>query len=356
MKTPQKADFAGQDIHVGIDVHLRRWQVSVFSRHGEFKTFSQDADSDRLLRYLQREFPGANIHAVYEAGFSGFWLCRRLRERGINAVVVHPGDVSKTDKDRRYKRNKRDARLLARKLRAEEIEPIYVPSEQQESDRSLVRLRYQLVGKQTRVKNQIKSHLRVLGIELMPEHEGRVWSRRFLDWLGEINEQHPRLAGTAAGLTLESLLRELHYLRSLLLDNMRSIRTLSRVPRYRNDVDNLVRLSGIGPLSAMILLTEIADITRFRSLDSLACFAGLVPTLHGSGEDEREGGLTPRRSRQMRRILIESAWVAVRRNAELMASFDQLCVRMKPNQAIIRIARKQLARVHYVLKNKTACR
>lgn len=350
MKTALPLDFSGQYIYAGVDVHLKNWQVSVCTEHFEHKTFTQPPSPDLLIRYLNRTFPGASYRCAYEAGFSGFWLQRALQSKGVETIVVHPPDIPTTDKERRYKRNKTDARKLARELRADTLTGIYVPSEEQLADRALVRTRYRLVQKQTRVKNQIKSYLYFFGITIPDRLPQRYWSSRFVDWLRELaqGEQLPR----SGALTLQYYLDELHHLRQLLLRNTRAVRALSRTERYRQDVEHLVTLSGIGVISAMTLLVEIVSIERFRNPDALANFVGLVPTTAGSGEDEYEGALTRRRSAQLRRILIESAWVAARKDPVLMEAFLCLTRRMPKNQAIIRVARKQLARIRFVLKHQ----
>lgn len=65
-------DFSGESVYVGIDSHLKRWQVTLMSEELELQSFSQEPDSGRLISFLERHFPGADYHCVYEAGFSGF--------------------------------------------------------------------------------------------------------------------------------------------------------------------------------------------------------------------------------------------------------------------------------------------
>lgn len=352
MSTASPIDFSGQYIYTGLDVHRKKWQVSILTEHLEHKTYTQPPEPAVLVRYLKRTFPGARFRCAYEAGFSGFWLQQELTRQGVETIVVHPPDIPTTDKERRYKRNKSDARKLARTLREGSLHGIYVPSEEQLSDRALLRMRYRLVQKQTRVKNQIKGHLYFFGIVIPESFADRYWSRAFLDWLDALSRSNQ--LGSSGGLALGLYLKELQHLRLLLLETTRAIRALSRTERYREQVDHLIALSGLGVLGAMILMTEIGDIHRFKGLNELACYVGLAPTLEGSGEDETEGRLTPRRSKQLRRILIESAWVAVRNDASMAAAFEKLSRRMVKNQAIIRIARKQLNRIRFVLKHQCA--
>jgi transposase len=166
MEQGNKLDFSGQSIYVGLDVHKKSWSVSIFSEHCEHKKFTQPPETDKLVHYLKRNFPGANYHSVYEAGFSGFWTHQQLRENGVNCIVANPADVPTTDKERTHKRDKVDCRKLARHLRAGELKGIYVPTRPQLEDRSLVRTRASLVKKQTRCKNQIKAFLFFYGIYL----------------------------------------------------------------------------------------------------------------------------------------------------------------------------------------------
>jgi hypothetical protein len=64
------------------------------------------------------------------------------------------------------------------------------------------------------------------------------------------------------------------------------------------------------------------------------------------------GKITPRSNRFLRSNIVESAWIASRKDPSLAYSFTQLCKRMQPHEAIIRIAKKLLNRIRYVMKNE----
>ena len=84
-----KLDFKGQNIYVGIDVHLKSWSVEVLSQSSVLKKFRQDPQPEALHKFLTTHYPGASYYSVYEAGFCGFWIDRRLKELGINNIVVN---------------------------------------------------------------------------------------------------------------------------------------------------------------------------------------------------------------------------------------------------------------------------
>ena len=203
-----------------------------------------------------------------------------------------------------------------------------------------------MVSKQTRCKNQIKSLLYFYGISLPEDMDKRYWSRRFIAWLMGLKLQSD--SGTNA---LQILLNELEYYRVSILSVTKAIRQLARQERYARHVKNLVGISGISTLVAMVFLTELVALERFRSLDALAAYVGLVPGEDSSGEDRTITSITPRKNPYLRWVLIEAAWVAVRHDPALMLAFTQLSARMPKNLAIIRIARKLLNRVRFVLKN-----
>jgi transposase len=327
-----------------MDVHKKSWSVSIHTEHFEHKTFTQSPEVEILVNYLRRTFPGATYHCVYEAGFSGFWIHERLRERGIHSMVVNPADVPTKDKERAGKADRVDCRKLARNLRNGDLRGIHVPSREQQEDRQLVRTRQSMVRKQTRCKNHIKSILYFYGI---PIPEKGHWSRRFLQWIEGIAMER-----TSGQLALQSHLEELKHLRQIIAGLNRSILALSRTEQYRDQVILLRTVPGISTLTAMVLLTEIQDISRFPSLDKLASYAGLVPQITSSGEEDYTHGITNRRNAMLRTVLVEAAWVAVRKDPAMAMAFLKLSRRMKKTKAIVAIARKLLNRIRFVLRNQ----
>ena len=342
-----KLNFNGQDIYVGLDVSKKSWKVTILTKDFEHKTFNQPPVPETLVGYLNRNFPGAHYLCVYEAGLSGFWIHNALKQYGVDCVVVHPADVPTKDKEKRNRNDTVDARKLARSLRSGELTSIYVPSRQAQEDRSLVRMRMQVVKKQTRTKNQIKSFLSLYGIDIPDELVNSHWSRRFVSWLEDLN-----LCYESGNQALGALLLELNHLRQLIALLTRQIRALAGQEPYKEMVNYLVSIPGISMLTAMVLLTELVDINRFKDFDHLSSYAGLVPGEDSSGDTERSTGLSTRRNANLRVLLIESSWVAVRKDPALMMAFVELSKRMPKNQAIIRIARKLLSRIRYVLRNR----
>ncbi len=346
-KKNTKVDFSGQDIYVGLDIGKKSWQVTILTKEFEHKTFSQPPKPEVLVGYLRKHFPGARYLCVYEAGYFGFWIHDALRQQGVDCLVTHPADVPTKDKERRNRNDTVDARKLARSLRNGELTALYVPERKALEDRSLVRMRASMVKKQTRCKNQIKGSLNFYG-DIIPDDLVKArWSRNFIQWLEDLSFQQE--SGKQA---LQVLLEELKHLRQSIAQLTRQIRALAQQKPYGTQVKLLETIPGISTLTSMILLTEIVDINRFKALDQLASYVGLIPGEDSSGEQKKITGLTRRRNAHLRVMLIECSWVAVRKDPAMLMAFNKLSERMPKNRAIVRIAHKLLNRIRYVLKNQ----
>lgn len=340
--------FKGQNIYVGLDVHLKSWSVTVLSENSVLKRFVQPPDPDALHKFLTRNYPDADYHSVYEAGFCGFWIHERLTALGIENIVINPADVPTTAGERIQKTDAVDSAKLARSLRANELKGIYTPDGTSLEVRSLIRLRSTITKDLTRQKNRIKSHLRFLGYEIPAEYCNRYWPKRFIIWLRELNMK------TQSGRqSLDFMLDLMENLRQEKLQMTRALRTLSRTEQYEKPLELIMSVPGVGPQVGMALLAEIVDIKRFKDAEHLAKYVGMVPMCHGSGEKDGVGDITIRKHAFLRTLIVEAAWVAIRQDPAMTLAFEGYCKRMKPSEAIIKIARKLVNRIYFVMKWQT---
>jgi len=342
-------NFEGQNIYVGMDVHKKSWIVTIMSEHLEHKTFSQLPDTKSLHQYLVRNFPGASYHSVYESGYCGYWIHRELLSHQIHNIVVNAADVPTTGKERTNKTDKRDSRKLARSLSKSELESIHIPTRKTQEDRSLLRTRYAIRKNLSKEKVRIKSMLNFYGIEhpQIFEKSTTHWSKRYLEWLKSVPMEYE--TGKAS---FDLLIKQVEELRKLLLEINRKIRQLSRDDDYRENFELIDSIPGIGLIIGMTLLTEIEDIHRFNNIDQFASYVGLIPTCHSTSDKEQNGEITFRSNGLMREMLVESAWTVAAKDPAMHLAFIDLCKRMESNKAIIRIAKKLLNRIYFVLKNK----
>lgn len=350
MRQRKELDFKGQNIYVGIDVHLKSWSVTVLSETSVMKKFSQNPEPEALHKFLTANYPGAAYHSVYEAGFCGFWIHYRLTALGINNIVVNPADVPTKSSEKLRKTDSIDSGKLARSLRAKELKGIYTPDSISLEMRSLIRLKNSITKDTTRQKNRIKSLLRYLGIEIPAEylHPYSNWSKRFIVWLKEVQMLTPN-----SRLALDFQIKRLEELRNAKLQMTRALRTLGKTDQVCEPLRLIMTVPGVGQTTGLVFLSEIDDISRFRSAEHLAAYIGMIPMCHSSGEKDATGDITKRKHSTMRCNLIEAAWVAIRHDPAMNLVFTENCKRMIPSKAIVKVARKLVNRLFFVLKHKT---
>lgn len=347
MKQGRNLDFSGQKIFCGLDVHKRSWKVSIRTDQMELKTFSQEPSVASLTNFLKKNYPSAIYELVYEAGFCGFRYQREFTQEGINCIIVHPADVPTMDKEKQRKSDPVDCRKLSKTLSDNSLTGIFIPGIVQQDDRCIIRAYHQFVKDQTRYKNRIKGWLNFQGIILPEEEEYTYWSKNFIKWLKTLP-----LQTVSARTSLDLLIAGLEQSRNQVLLATRQLRTLSKQDRYTFQIKLLRSIPGIGIITAMILLTEIGDINRFAGLDQLCDYVGFVPKIHSSDDKQHVMGLTNRGNHKLREAVIEASWTAIRKDPALTMAYSQYIKRMKKNKAIIKIARKLLNRIRYVMKNQ----
>jgi transposase len=343
----QELDFSNFDIYVGLDVHKNSWMVSIMVDDILHKRYSQDPNPLTLAKYLAKHFPKGRYHSVYEAGFSGYWIHRELEKLGIRSQVVSPADVPTSDKERKQKDDKRDSYKLVKALKNGDMEAIYIPKEKTIQDRLLIRTREALVKDLKRSKSRVRSMLYFNGIHIPESFQTRsgYWSNKFLTWVEQL-----QMSEESGVMALKAHLNQVRYNRMQVLELTRKIQQLARSEDYKTTVELLQTVPGIGMLTAMKILTELETINRFSNIDKLCAYIGLIPTTKSSGQKEKVGDITPRGHHLLRGAFVESAWTAIRKDPALLIKYKQLCNKMQPNRAIIRIAKKLVIRTAFVLR------
>ena len=342
----KKIDFSGKDLFIGLDVHKKSWSVTIVIDGIEHRTFTQPPDPGALNNYLQRMFPGGSYNSAYEAGFCGYGIHRELNSLGIRNIVINAADIPTSQKDKLQKRDPIDSRKIARGLENGSLRGIHIFDRELEELRSLNRTRFYLMRDLRRSKNRIKSFLLYFGVSIPPEYDNNQWTLKFVSWLKQVQMKTP--GGQDA---FSYLIRSYEHQREQMVSLSRQVRV--RIREYDNELYSLLKsISGIGPLTSSALMTEIGDINRFPHIDHLSSFVGFVPRVRESGETTHTGGITFRCNSFLRTLLIEASWQAIRQDPALMQYYHRHLVNNKGHKVIIKVARKLLNRIRYVMKNR----
>jgi len=342
----KKIDFTGKQLFIGLDVHKKSWSVTILVDGTEHRTFTQPPDPESLSAYVQRMFPGGEYNSAYEAGFCGYGIHRRLNQLGINNIVINAADIPTSQKDKLQKRDPVDSRKIARSLEKGSLRGIHIFDRELEELRSLNRTRFYLMRDLRRSKTRIKSFLQYYGEPMPQEFDNNQWTLKFVSWLKQV-KMHTQSGQDA----FSNLICSYEHHRSQLLTLSRQIR--ERIREYDRELYSLLKsVSGIGPLTASALITELGDINRFKNIDQLGSYVGLIPRIRESGETTYTGGITFRCNTFLRTLLIESSWQAIRMDPAMMQYYHSHLINNKGHKVVIKVARKLLNRIRYVMKNR----
>ncbi|MGO9900683.1 MAG: IS110 family transposase [Solirubrobacteraceae bacterium] len=281
-----------------MDVHARStYAASLDVMTGELTRRRFDTGAVEPVVEWLAGLPGP-VRACYEAGPTGFGLYRAAGTAGIDCQVIAPSKTPRASGDHN-KSDRRDTDLLLRQLMAGALTAIAVPSPTFEAARDLARAREQIRADLMRCRHRVSKLLLRHG----RVYDRKAWTQAHARWLAAQSFEQPNtelafidnLAG-ADGLVA----------RKQTLDERLS--HIAREPEFWPLVSRLRAFRGLDTLSALILVLEVSDFTRFARAVQLGSWLGLVPSRQQSGESDRHGAITKTGSKYARRILVEAAW------------------------------------------------
>jgi transposase len=294
-----------------------------------------------VLRRILDRYKGNVIQCVYEAGCFGFWLHDRLVDYGVDCLVTPPSLVPQ-QWGNRVKTDRRDSRKLSHLLAKGLLKRVWVPSEEERYHRQVIRRRRQLVGDRVRTQNRIKSELRFYGIDL-PESKTR-WTQVYLENLSRI-----KFRNSGMQESFNRLLEQYEFLTGLIDRQTRIVKDLSKTALYCDRVKILTSVPGIEVITAMEILLELQDVSRFRRADQLGAYVGLTPSQYTSADKVRMGRITGIGKDNVRVALIEAAWWLIRKDEAIRIKYEKIKARAGAKRAIVAIARNLLLRIRRML-------
>ena len=325
-------------VYVGIDVHRKRSQVAVVAEDGTVQLNKNVVNGSEPFLRLIGDLP-AGTPVAFEAAFGWSWLAELLEDYGFDAHLVHPLRC-KAIASARLKNDKVDAAILAQLLRADLLPEAWIAPPAVRQLRALVRHRISLVRLGTQQRNRIHA----VAADHGDDRSASYWTGPGRGWLAELDlppasrEIVADCLAVIDGLApaIDRLDGELH-------------------ARAKADprVKTLTTLAGVGQFTALVMLAEIGDITRFGSARKLASWAGLTPTVRGSDLTVRHGHISKQGSAWLRWVLNQAAQTA-KRSPEFAATYAAIAKRRGKKIATIAIARKLLTRAWHLLAETQA--
>ena len=328
---------------IGLDYHKKTWRVHFRTEEISGYPFSMEPLPDKLFAKVQKEYPGYGIEIVYECGCFGYWAHRKFESYNWKSLVVNPSDIPRMSKEKQGKTDSIDARKLSTYLKAGLLRSVTIPSVQREHLRSLFRRRVQLVKNMRSSKCILKAQLLYFGVKIPEKLDNSSWTKEFRDWIKSLGWEFQ----TSKQMVMSNI-NQIEYMHNQINEIGRSLRQYCE-DNYKKEYDLLKSVPGVGPLTAICFICEVGDINRFKNFKQLACLIGMMPSTYQSANTNIAKGLTPRALRIMRSYLIEASWQAIRIDPVLREYYKNHEGK-KPNEKIVKVARKLLCRIYGILR------
>jgi transposase len=348
---------------VGLDVHADSIAVAVAEAGGEVRSLGTIPNRLSSVRKLLGKLGDPNSWlACYEAGPTGYTLYWQLTKLGVECMVVAPTLIPMKAGDR-VKTDRRDAQHLARCFRAGELTPVWVPDAAHEALRDLVRAREAAKADQLRARHRLGKFLLRHGRR--PSVRMSSWSQRHLDWI----RREVKFEQFAQQATLEDYLAEVDHLGQRIERLEKAIdQAIEGAPASMKAVVKALQgLRGIAKMSAVTIVAEVGQLSRFPTARQLMGYSGAVASEDSSGHRTRRGGITKTGNAHLRRVLVEAAWcqrygpsltrtlrarqkglpaavveIATKARHRLSARYRRLLARGKPRQKVVTAIAREL--------------
>lgn len=330
---------------VALDTHKRYIVAGAVDAQQNIVMRPQRIYFDEFCSWIERTLLPTDA-VVIEASTNTWHLCDQLQPRVASVTVAHPLLVHLITKTR-VKTDPRDTIKLARLLAAGFIPEVWIPPQAVRDLRALVAHRRHLVRQRTTARNRLQSLLQSHNV--VPP-EGDIFSASSREWWQSLD-----LTVAERLLALQQLVL-LDSLKPLIADVEAELLRQSTSEPWAQQAPCLLQLVGIGPVTAMVLLAAIGDITRFPSPKELVSYGGLASSVYSSGQIQRTGRITKQGRKDIRWAMVEAAWIAVANDPNWRVEFKRLEHRIGSGKAIVAIARKMLVVVWHVLTRQAGDR
>lgn len=321
---------------IGLDVSQTNIFVKESYLDGTCREYDFPYTEDALRAFEAQLRPDDGI--AMEATLITYYLYKRFKKLVSEVLIANPMKLKLISKNP-AKNDRNDAGKIVTLYRLGYLPTIWLPDEETKQDREILQLRYTLSRDLTRVKNRIRAHLSKQGLTCrarkLESEDAQLFLQKILsnlDWVARVK--------------LESLLRQMNML-------CNEIQRIGEVIETRADrcpeVSLLMTIHGMNTLTAFIVTSVIGDITRFQRPESLANYAGLIPSLRASSKRSWSGPITKAGSKMLRWAISQVVHCLIRQPGYFQNFYRRLCRRKTKGIALVACGRKLLEIIWHML-------
>jgi transposase len=329
-------------IYVGMDIHKNFIQGAAVDEHGNVLVNEKFSADDAALGSFMRSFAGNDVKAAIEATCTWYHVYDALQELGIETTLVNTRRT-KTIAESKIKTDSLDARTLAQCLRTGFIAVSWVPPKETRELRNLVRHRISMRMDITCCKNRMQAILLRNGIK----HEyGDVFGKAGTEFL------HRLALSETEKLRMESYLLQLEFLEE---EKAKITDRIENACANNEQATLLTSMPGISYYSALAIVSEIGDITRFPTAKKLCSYAGLVPSTRQSGDHVFHGRTMKECNHNLKWILGQCTVVHVTRckHSRITRLYYRVAKRHGNSKAMVAASHKMLRCIwHMCMKHE----
>jgi len=338
------------DIFIGIDVDKKSFAFTVRDHDTMKRSKKVAANPEQFYNYIQNNFNDKRVICAYEAGPTGFHLHDHLKEKEVLCLVTPPTSIPKAPNEK-VKTNRIDSNKITEELMAGKLKSVRVPEGPYREIRHLVRIRENYARNRKGTRQRIKALLLSVNLYPLLKDSEIKWSSCYIKELKQIE------CSFAVRSRLDMLLMDLEYARQQILSTHRTLKTFCNnnleIKKY---MEYLQSIPGIGFITAVSILANIGDPQNLKNPREIGAFVGVVPRENSTGDKINKGAITHLGNQNLRSLLIEASWVAIRKDNELQQFYYRIKRRHHPKiasrVAIVAVARKLTQRIYKVLKEQ----
>ena len=335
---------------IGLDVDKNSFSFTVQDQFQMRKSKKMPSNPEHLYNYIQKHFNHKKVICAYEAGPTGFHLHDYLSQKDILCLITAPASIP-TARNEKVKNNRIDSVKITDHLMSGKMKPIRVPQGPYRELRDLVKICENYAKDRKVAKQRIKALLLYSNLYPALKEPDANWSCNFIKELKQID------CSFAVRHRLDMLIEDLEYARRKLLSVHRTLKSFCRENDQINQyIHYLQSIAGIGFTISVMLLGKIGDPESLQNPRELAGFIGLTPKENSTGDSINRGSITRLGDRTLRFLLVEAAWVAIRKDTQLGQFYHRIRNKNHPKAAskiaITAVARKLTQIIYRVLKEK----